>query len=126
VNHCIIFQTVHGFGFVESYAIFESLKSLVLHYAQNSLENYNDSLSTTLAYPIFGTSLKQTLLPPNEKVKQKTKHDKDKQKQSEKQERVQDQMKRQEQSQQDSDRESRQQDQIKVSGMGGYVLTQPR
>jgi hypothetical protein len=125
VNHCIIFQTVHGFGFVESYAVFESLKSLVLHYAENSLEEYNDTLRTTLAYPVYGTSLNQPLLLPTEKEKEKAKHD-EKQKQSEKQERVQDQMLWQEQSQQDFDLESRQQDQIKASGVGGYVLAQAR
>jgi flagellar motor protein MotB len=118
---------VHGFGFVESYTIFESLKSLVLHYAQNSLEEYNDSLSTTLAFPVFGTSPNQPLLPPKEKVKEKAKHEKEKQKQSEKQERVQDQMTGQEQSQQDSDWESRQQEsQVQVSGVKGYVLANPR
>ncbi|XP_021922508.1 phosphatidylinositol 3-kinase regulatory subunit gamma-like isoform X3 [Zootermopsis nevadensis] len=121
VNHCIIFQTVHGFGFVESYTIFKSLKSLVLHYAQNSLEEYNDLLNTTLAYPVFGTSLKQPLLPPKENSKEKAKHDKGIQKQIEKQKRIQDQM-----TQQDSDQESRQQDQIKVSRIRGYVLTHPR
>ncbi|XP_025835564.1 phosphatidylinositol 3-kinase regulatory subunit gamma-like, partial [Agrilus planipennis] len=52
VNHCIIQKTVRGLGFSEPYNIYSSLKSLVLHYAQNSLEIHNDSLNTTLRYPI--------------------------------------------------------------------------
>lgn len=118
---------MNGFGFVESYIIFESLKSLVLHYAQNSLEEYNDSLSTTLAYPVFGTSQNQPLLPSKEKVRGKAKYEKDKQKQNDKQERVQDLVTQQEQSHEDLDRESRQQEnQTQVSGVGGYVLAHPR
>ncbi|XP_063219175.1 phosphatidylinositol 3-kinase regulatory subunit gamma-like isoform X3 [Bacillus rossius redtenbacheri] len=53
-NHCIIYKTERGYGFAEPYNIYESLKLLVLHYAQNSLEEHNDSLQTTLAYPVFG------------------------------------------------------------------------
>lgn len=53
-NHCIIFQTRRGLGFAEPYNIYPTLKDLVLHYATNSLEIHNDSLNTTLAYPIFG------------------------------------------------------------------------
>jgi len=53
INHCIIYETERGYGFAEPYNIYESLKSLVLHYAQNSLEEHNDSLTTTLAYPVF-------------------------------------------------------------------------
>ncbi|KAK9507473.1 hypothetical protein O3M35_007325 [Rhynocoris fuscipes] len=53
VNHCIIHETERGYGFAEPYNIYESLKALVLHYQQNSLEEHNDSLTTTLAYPVF-------------------------------------------------------------------------
>ncbi|XP_015190692.1 PREDICTED: phosphatidylinositol 3-kinase regulatory subunit alpha-like isoform X2 [Polistes dominula] len=56
VNHCIIYATERGYGFAEPYNIHESLKHLVLHYAQNSLEEHNESLSTTLAYPAFAPS----------------------------------------------------------------------
>ncbi|XP_062709364.1 uncharacterized protein LOC109409609 isoform X2 [Aedes albopictus] len=55
VNHCIIQQTERGFGFAEPYNIYESLKSLVLHYASNSLEEHNDTLQTTLKYPLLAT-----------------------------------------------------------------------
>lgn len=55
-NHCIIQKTKRGLGFAEPYNIYDSLKSLVLHYSQNSLEIHNDSLNTTLKYPIFATS----------------------------------------------------------------------
>ncbi|XP_043256902.1 phosphatidylinositol 3-kinase regulatory subunit alpha isoform X1 [Colletes gigas] len=55
VNHCIIYGTERGFGFAEPYNIHKSLKHLVLHYAQNSLEEHNESLSTTLAYPVFAS-----------------------------------------------------------------------
>lgn len=53
VNHCIIMETKKGLGFAEPYNIYDSLKSLVLHYSENSLEIHNDSLNTTLKYPIF-------------------------------------------------------------------------
>lgn len=52
VNHCIIHQTERGFGFAEPYNIYDSLKSLVLHYANNSLEEHNDTLQTTLKFPV--------------------------------------------------------------------------
>ena len=54
VNHCIIHETERGFGFAEPYNIYDSLKSLVLHYAfQSSLEEHNDLLQTNLKYPVF-------------------------------------------------------------------------
>lgn len=59
VNHCIIQQTERGFGFAEPYNIYDSLKSLVLHYATNSLEEHNDTLQTTLKYPLLATTNKQ-------------------------------------------------------------------
>ena len=55
VNHCIIYGTERGFGFAEPYNIHKSLKHLVLHYAQNSLEEHNECLNTTLAYPAFAS-----------------------------------------------------------------------
>jgi len=58
-NHCIIYKTERGYGFAEPYNIYESLKLLVLHYAQNSLEEHNDSLTTTLAYPVFAQAYTQ-------------------------------------------------------------------
>lgn len=55
IYHCIIYKTERGYGFAEPYNIYRSLKALVLHYATNSLEVHNDSLTTTLATPIFAT-----------------------------------------------------------------------
>ncbi|KAG8234043.1 hypothetical protein J437_LFUL014130 [Ladona fulva] len=52
-NHCIIYHTDRGYGFAEPFNIYSSLKSLVLHYSQNSLEEHNDLLNTTLAYPVY-------------------------------------------------------------------------
>lgn len=52
INHCIINKTKENtFGFAEPYNIYDSLKSLVMHYSTNSLEEHNDSLQTTLKYP---------------------------------------------------------------------------
>lgn len=59
ISHCIIYGTERGFGFAEPYNIYDSLKSLVLHYAQNSLEIHNDSLKTTLEHPIFASGVPQ-------------------------------------------------------------------
>ncbi|KAJ9593700.1 hypothetical protein L9F63_014748, partial [Diploptera punctata] len=59
-NHCIIYETDRGYGFAEPYNIYESLKLLVLHYAQNSLEEHNDSLNTTLAFPVFAQAHTRT------------------------------------------------------------------
>ncbi|XP_033213327.1 phosphatidylinositol 3-kinase regulatory subunit alpha isoform X2 [Belonocnema kinseyi] len=56
VNHCIIYATERGFGFAEPYNIHQTLKHLVLHYAQNSLEEHNESLNTTLAFPAFASA----------------------------------------------------------------------
>lgn len=54
VGHCIIYQTKRGFGFAEPFNIYPSLKNLVLHYSQTSLYEHNDSLQTTLAFPVRG------------------------------------------------------------------------
>ncbi|XP_055607504.1 uncharacterized protein LOC129755167 isoform X2 [Uranotaenia lowii] len=56
VNHCIVHQTERGYGFAEPYNIYDSLLSMVLHYANNSLEEHNDTLQTTLKYPAFATT----------------------------------------------------------------------
>ncbi|XP_058838808.1 uncharacterized protein LOC131694261 isoform X2 [Topomyia yanbarensis] len=56
VNHCIVQRTEQGYGFAEPYNIYDSLKSLVLHYANNSLEEHNDTLQTTLKYPAFAST----------------------------------------------------------------------
>lgn len=58
VCHCLIYKTERGFGFAEPFNIYPSLVSLVLHYAQTSLEEHNDALSTTLAYPVFANNVK--------------------------------------------------------------------
>jgi phosphoinositide-3-kinase regulatory subunit len=57
VCHCLIYKTERGFGFAEPFNIYPSLVSLVLHYSQTSLEEHNDALSTTLAYPVFANTL---------------------------------------------------------------------
>lgn len=59
VNHCIVYRTPKGFGFAEPYNIYSSLKDLVMHYSQTSLEEHNDSLTTTLAYPVLATNDKK-------------------------------------------------------------------
>ncbi|XP_077301721.1 phosphatidylinositol 3-kinase regulatory subunit alpha [Arctopsyche grandis] len=59
IYHCIIYKTEKGYGFTEPYNIYGSLKALVLHYALNSLEVHNDSLTTTLSTPIFATEAGQ-------------------------------------------------------------------
>lgn len=61
VNHCIIYEATEGigYGFAMPFNVFKSLQSLVLHYAQNSLEEHNDLLTTTLKYPIFSPYIKK-------------------------------------------------------------------
>ena len=59
INHCIIYETERGYGFAEPYNIYDTLLSLVLHYSHNSLEEHNDSLTTTLKYPILCTLILQ-------------------------------------------------------------------
>ncbi|RWS08758.1 phosphatidylinositol 3-kinase regulatory subunit alpha-like protein [Dinothrombium tinctorium] len=51
--HCLIYKTDKGYGFADPYNIHPTLKSLVLHYSQVSLEEHNSSLRTTLAFPVF-------------------------------------------------------------------------
>ncbi|XP_017075761.2 LOW QUALITY PROTEIN: phosphatidylinositol 3-kinase regulatory subunit gamma [Drosophila eugracilis] len=53
VQHCIIYETNSGFGFAAPYNIYPTLKKLVEHYANNSLEEHNDTLTTTLRWPVL-------------------------------------------------------------------------
>ncbi|KMY87290.1 phosphatidylinositol 3-kinase regulatory subunit gamma isoform X1 [Drosophila sechellia] len=53
VQHCLIYETSTGFGFAAPYNIYATLKSLVEHYANNSLEEHNDTLTTTLRWPVM-------------------------------------------------------------------------
>lgn len=57
VCHCLIYKTEGGFGFIEPYNIYPTLVSLVLHYQKTSLEEHNDTLRTTLAYPVFASKM---------------------------------------------------------------------
>jgi len=52
VGHCLIYSGPKGYGFAEPYNIYSSLLELVLHYSENSLEEHNDKLKTTLMYPV--------------------------------------------------------------------------
>lgn len=54
VNHCLILRTERGFGFAEPLTTHPTLRSLVQHYAHNSLEEHNPLLKTTMAHPVFG------------------------------------------------------------------------
>jgi len=53
ITHCRIYEGVRGYGFAEPYYIYPSLKDLVLHYTYNSLEQYNETLTTRLLYPVM-------------------------------------------------------------------------
>lgn len=53
IGHCLIYRGGDGYGFAEPYNIYSSLEALVLHYAENSLEEHNEELKTTLTYPFF-------------------------------------------------------------------------
>lgn len=59
INHCLIYETDKGYGFALPYNIYDSLMSLVIHYAQNSLEEHNDALTTTLKYPVYSEYIQQ-------------------------------------------------------------------
>ncbi|KAG8181690.1 hypothetical protein JTE90_014823 [Oedothorax gibbosus] len=61
VGHCLIHKNEKGYGFAEPYNAHPTLKSLVLHYSQNSLEEHNSALKTTLAFPVFGPERDQYL-----------------------------------------------------------------
>lgn len=64
VQHCIIYETENGFGLALPYNIYASLKKLVIHYATNSLEEHNDTLTTTLKIPVLYWYQQQHLMPP--------------------------------------------------------------
>ncbi|KAH8378366.1 hypothetical protein KR093_010955 [Drosophila rubida] len=53
IHHCIIYETETGYGFAAPYNIYSSLKKLVEHYASNSLEEHNDTLTTVLRTPVL-------------------------------------------------------------------------
>jgi len=54
VTHCKIFESDRGrFGFAEPYNIYPNLMALVLHYSQDSLEQFNPHLKTQLSFPVF-------------------------------------------------------------------------
>jgi len=57
VEHCRIKSGSKGFGFAEP-LIYPTLKELVLHYADNSLEEHQEVLTTTLMYPV-GDSMRE-------------------------------------------------------------------
>lgn len=59
VGHCLINKTEKGYGFAEPFNNHPTLKSLVLHYSRTSLEEHNNSLRTTLAYPVFWSQVNQ-------------------------------------------------------------------
>ncbi|XP_026686877.1 phosphatidylinositol 3-kinase regulatory subunit beta-like, partial [Diaphorina citri] len=61
-KHCLVYETERGFGFAEPFNIYPSLGALVLHYAANSLEEHNDDLKTTLAYPVFAPASGMTVV----------------------------------------------------------------
>ncbi|XP_064540941.1 phosphatidylinositol 3-kinase regulatory subunit gamma [Drosophila montana] len=63
IHHCIIYETESGLGFAAPYNIYPSLKKLVEHYATNSLEEHNDTLTTVLRIPVlYWTQNKQHIL----------------------------------------------------------------
>ena len=51
VDHCRIKSGPQGFGFVDP-LVYPTLKDLVLYYADNSLEEHQPLLNTTLMYPV--------------------------------------------------------------------------
>lgn len=57
VDHCRILSGSQGFGFADP-LVYPTLKNLVLYYADNSLEEHQPVLKTTLMYPV-GESMKQ-------------------------------------------------------------------
>uniref|UniRef100_A0A1A9WKT6 SH2 domain-containing protein n=1 Tax=Glossina brevipalpis TaxID=37001 RepID=A0A1A9WKT6_9MUSC len=62
INHCIIYETESGYGFAAPYNIYRTLKKLVEHYASNSLEEHNDTLTTTLRIPaVYWYQNKETI-----------------------------------------------------------------
>ncbi|CAM1320694.1 PIK3R3 (predicted) [Pycnogonum litorale] len=64
IGHCIINKTERGYGFAEPYNIYPTLKSLVLNYQQTSLYEHNDTLRTTLAYPVLSSPVNTNVDTP--------------------------------------------------------------
>ncbi|CAG0916748.1 unnamed protein product [Notodromas monacha] len=52
VNHCKLMKYAQGYGFDENLDLFPTLRDFVLHYARNMLQDRNQTLNTTLAYPV--------------------------------------------------------------------------
>ena len=52
IVHCLIYHHDGNYGFAEPYFIHRTLKDLVLHYRERSLDEHNDELDTTLLNPI--------------------------------------------------------------------------
>ncbi|XP_037090367.1 phosphatidylinositol 3-kinase regulatory subunit alpha-like [Pollicipes pollicipes] len=55
VQHCCVDRSERGFGFSQPYAIYPTLRSLVDHYAENDLGEFNEKLPTRLLYPVLGS-----------------------------------------------------------------------
>lgn len=51
MKHIKVFQSPNGFGFSAPFD-FPTLRDLIVHYSEESLEKHNPDLPTTLAYPI--------------------------------------------------------------------------
>ncbi|GFN87133.1 phosphatidylinositol 3-kinase regulatory subunit alpha [Plakobranchus ocellatus] len=51
IGHCKIYHSSTGYGFVEPFLIFPSLKELVIHYRGTSLAEHNNDLDIKLLYP---------------------------------------------------------------------------
>ncbi|XP_055885499.1 phosphatidylinositol 3-kinase regulatory subunit alpha-like isoform X4 [Biomphalaria glabrata] len=52
IGHCKIHHSETGYGFVEPYLIFPTLKELVLHYYHTSLAEHNNDLDICLLHPV--------------------------------------------------------------------------
>ncbi|CAL1540645.1 unnamed protein product [Lymnaea stagnalis] len=52
IGHCKIHHAETGYGFVEPYLIFPTLKELVLHYYHTSLAEHNNDLDICLLHPV--------------------------------------------------------------------------
>ncbi|GFS13479.1 phosphatidylinositol 3-kinase regulatory subunit alpha [Elysia marginata] len=51
IGHCKIYHSNTGYGFVEPFLIFPTLKELVIHYRGTSLAEHNNDLDIKLLYP---------------------------------------------------------------------------
>ncbi|CAG2105626.1 unnamed protein product [Medioppia subpectinata] len=52
IRHCLILRSVYGYGLKEPYK-YSTLQQFVLHYAKQSLSEFNWKLNTTLKHPVF-------------------------------------------------------------------------